>query len=38
VQVVATKGNALCFSRNAPQRYGWIPASSLPLLTEETEE
>jgi beta-lactamase superfamily II metal-dependent hydrolase len=38
VQVVATKGNALCYSWNAPPRYGWVPASALPLLTEGTEE
>lgn len=38
VQVVATQGKTLCYSRNSPQRYGWGPASALPLLTEGTEE
>jgi beta-lactamase superfamily II metal-dependent hydrolase len=38
VQVVATKGNTLCYSQNAPQRYGWVAASAIPLLTEGTEE
>jgi beta-lactamase superfamily II metal-dependent hydrolase len=38
VQVVATKGNTLRYSQNAPQRYGWVAASALPLLTERTEE
>jgi hypothetical protein len=37
VQVVATQGNSLCYSRNAPQRYGWGPATALPLSAEETE-
>ncbi len=38
VQVVGTQGKSLCYSRNAPQRYGWVAASALPLLTEGTEE
>lgn len=37
-QVVATQGNSLFYSRNAPQRYGWVAASALPLTTEQTEE
>jgi hypothetical protein len=38
VNVVATQGNTLCYSRNAPQRYGWVPVTAIPLLIEETEE
>lgn len=38
VQVVATRGTPLCYSRNAPQRNGWVAVSPMPLVAEETEE
>ena len=37
VNVVPTQGTSLCYSRNAPRRYGWGPVTVLPLI-EETEE
>jgi beta-lactamase superfamily II metal-dependent hydrolase len=38
VQVVPTQGKSLVYSSNAPQRYGWVAATGLPLQTEETED
>lgn len=37
VEVVPTQGKSLVYSSNAPQRYGWVAATLLPLQSEETE-
>lgn len=38
VQVAAKQGKSLCYSQDAPQRYGWGSATFLSLRNEETED